>query len=200
MEPSTKTQKTKIKILDAAQSLMMEKGFVATSIDEICKMASTTKGSFFHYFDNKETLGVELAKRFSEMTLDMFIKACSDAGDDPLDRIFAVTDLVGELSESPDYKGCLLGTFTQELARTHPNINKVCCASFDNVAKILKDELKKANKIYIPDSSIEIDNLAIFLVSIIQGSIIVLKAKQDHSIVRNNLLQFKEYIKLVFRK
>ena len=200
MKPTTKTQKTKLKILDAAQNLMMEKGFVATSIDEICKKASTTKGSFFHYFDCKDTLGVELAERFSQMTLDLFKKACSDAGDDPLNRIFAVTDLVAELSESPDYKGCLLGTFTQELARTHPNINKVCHDSFDNMAKILKGDLEKAKKIYASSSAIDIEKLALFLVSIIQGSIIVLKAKHDHSVVKNNLMQFKEYIKLVFGK
>jgi len=37
----------KEKIIDSEQNLMLLKGYVATTIDEICKNARVTKGSFF---------------------------------------------------------------------------------------------------------------------------------------------------------
>ena len=39
---------TKEKLLDAAQQLMLSKGFPATTVEEICEAAGFTKGSFFH--------------------------------------------------------------------------------------------------------------------------------------------------------
>ena len=41
----------KEKILDSAQCLMLDKGYVATSVDAICEKAGVTKGSFFYYFN-----------------------------------------------------------------------------------------------------------------------------------------------------
>jgi TetR/AcrR family transcriptional repressor of nem operon len=35
------------KLLEAAQELMLAKGYEATSVDEICAAAGPTKGSFF---------------------------------------------------------------------------------------------------------------------------------------------------------
>ena len=55
---------TKEKLLEAAQQLMLAKGFPATTVDEICEAAGFTKGSFFHYFESKEHLGKEVLDRF----------------------------------------------------------------------------------------------------------------------------------------
>jgi TetR/AcrR family transcriptional repressor of nem operon len=41
---------TRNKLLDAAEELMLSKGYVATSLDEICGAAGVTKGSFFTTF------------------------------------------------------------------------------------------------------------------------------------------------------
>ncbi|MEZ4656488.1 MAG: TetR/AcrR family transcriptional regulator [Caldilineaceae bacterium] len=48
MDIQTNTQSdTRTNLLDAAMQLMLDKGFTATSVDEICKQAGVTKGSFF---------------------------------------------------------------------------------------------------------------------------------------------------------
>src|SRR5262249_4624065 len=55
---------TKQKLLDAAQELMLAKGYTATSVDEICEAARLTKGSFFHYFEGKEHLEPPCCRQF----------------------------------------------------------------------------------------------------------------------------------------
>ena len=56
------------KLMDAAVAMIREKGFCATSVDDLCKQAGVTKGAFFHHFDSKEKLGVEAARHWDEMT------------------------------------------------------------------------------------------------------------------------------------
>lgn len=55
---------TRERLYESAQRLMIEKGYPATSIDEICTAAGVTKGSFFHYFGSKDQLGRELLERY----------------------------------------------------------------------------------------------------------------------------------------
>src|SRR5262245_10630984 len=66
---------TKEKLLDAAQELMLTQGYTATSVDEVCQSAGLTKGSFFHYFQSKEDLGMAVVRRFA----DAMWKRCEEA-------------------------------------------------------------------------------------------------------------------------
>src|SRR5262249_42819688 len=118
---------TRQKLLEAAQELMMAKGYTATSVDEICEAAGLTKGSFFHYFEGKEHLGREVAQRFAASMQQLFQSAPYHQKKDPLDRVFGRVDFLIDLVSSPQApKGCLLGTFVQELSATHPGIRSVC--------------------------------------------------------------------------
>ena len=43
-------------IIDAALELFVAKGFMATRLDEVAKLAGVSKGTVYLYFDNKEAL------------------------------------------------------------------------------------------------------------------------------------------------
>lgn len=57
-------------LLDAAAELFVEKGFEATSIDDIVAAAGTAKGTFYHHFDSKTALLLalrdDIVQRFSD--------------------------------------------------------------------------------------------------------------------------------------
>ncbi|MBQ3264657.1 MAG: TetR/AcrR family transcriptional regulator [Ruminococcus sp.] len=57
---------TKSKIVSAAWQLFYEQGFDSTSVDEIVRVSGTSKGSFYHYFDSKDSLIGSLAYLFDE--------------------------------------------------------------------------------------------------------------------------------------
>ncbi len=52
----TRSEKTKEIIVDAAKSLFLEKGYTATTLDEIAIKASTTKRTLYGYFADKRAL------------------------------------------------------------------------------------------------------------------------------------------------
>lgn len=50
--------------MDAAQALFLEKGFAATSVDEIVKRADVAKGTFYLQFKTKDDVLLALQDRF----------------------------------------------------------------------------------------------------------------------------------------
>ena len=192
---------TKQKLLDAAQGLMLTKGYTATSVDEVCESAGLTKGSFFHYFEGKEHLGRLVAERFFSSRRQLFQEAPFRQKKDPLDRILGFVDFLVEMSGDPRAeKGCLLGTFVQELSQTHPQIRAVCATCFSEQAEFLKEDLEQAKLKYAPRARWSAQSLAEHMIAVMQGAIILAKAKQDRDVVRTSLLHLREYLLCLFGK
>jgi TetR/AcrR family transcriptional repressor of nem operon len=190
---------TKQKLLDAAQELMLTKGYTATSVDHICEAAGMTKGSFFHYFAGKEDLGKVVAQRFYSSFQQAAQSASSCQKRDPLDRVLGYADFLIETSHAPMWKGCLLGTFVQELSETHPQICSVCAACLDDLIDGLKQDLDEAKAKYTPRARWDTRSVAEHLIAVAQGAIILAKAKQDKRVFQQSLGHFKEYLNRLFK-
>ena len=136
----------KEKLLNSAKSLMIEKGFVATTVDDICECAGVTKGSFFYYFKDKEQLAKEAVRSFAENGRQIMFCDSMKKEPDPLKRIFGYLDCLVECAKEKNFKGCLVGSFSQELSETHPEIREICATSFDMFIKSLEKDLAEAKK------------------------------------------------------
>ena len=53
---AAKAEATRRALLDSARSLFGEKGYAATSVDEVVKHAGVTKGALYHHFKDKDQL------------------------------------------------------------------------------------------------------------------------------------------------
>jgi TetR/AcrR family transcriptional repressor of nem operon len=190
----------KEKILDSAQKLMLKKGFVATTIDEICETSELTKGCFFHYFKNKEDLGIAVLDHYwdflqTKMQEDSFINE-----KDPLKRIFGFMDFaVNSVSRNPLLEnGCLIGILALELSKTNEPIRMVCSDYICRMSGLLIQSMDEAKAKYVPEKNIDTQSLAEALVSLVQGSFLIAKAKQDQDLVEKNMDHFKTYLKNIF--
>src|SRR5580658_8566792 len=99
------------KLLDAALSLIREKGYSSTTVEDLCLRAGVTKGAFFHHFKSKDALAVAAANHWSETTGAFFETAPYHEHADPLDRVlgyldFRKTILKGDLAQFT----CVVGT------------------------------------------------------------------------------------------
>lgn len=59
-------QNTKSKIISAAWRLFYDQGFDNTTIEDIVALSETSKGSFYHYFEGKDSLLGTLSTLFDE--------------------------------------------------------------------------------------------------------------------------------------
>jgi TetR/AcrR family transcriptional repressor of nem operon len=192
---------TKEKLLDAAQQLMLVKGFPATTVDEICDTAGFTKGSFFHYFKSKEHLGKEVLDRFFSFLQQTSREGTFRKKSDPLQRVYGYVDRFIEMATNPEQpSGCLLGHFTQELSDTHPEIRSQCAQHFAEWAATFKQDLDEAKTKHAPRASFDTQSVAEYFIAVMQGSRILATAKQDSAVFEQNLQHFKRYVKSLFEK
>lgn len=61
-----RTRNTRGRIIAAAWKLFYEQGYENTTVEEIIEASSTSKGSFYHYFEGKDTLLSSLSYLFDE--------------------------------------------------------------------------------------------------------------------------------------
>ncbi len=191
---------TKERLLDVAQELMLSKGFAATTVDDICEAAQLTKGSLFHYFQSKDALGRALLERFCASAGRMHAALCG-VERDPLKRVFNYIEALIKLSQEPEMmKGCLLGTFAQELCDEYPDIQEICANGFEHWTTQFGEELARAKARYAPKAAFAPREVAEYLIAITEGSLILAKAKKDWKVMARNLRHFKGHVKSLFGK
>ena len=79
-------RETRTRLLDAALKLMAKKGMEGVAINEITEAADVGFGSFYNYFDSKETIHAELVKHVFVGFSDQ-LDALADDLDDPAEVI-----------------------------------------------------------------------------------------------------------------
>jgi TetR/AcrR family transcriptional repressor of nem operon len=191
---------TKQKLLDAAQRLMLAKGFVATTVDEICEAARLTKGSFFHYFRSKEDLGRAVLDRFVAAKAQAFQHASFLKKRDPLQRVNGYIDCAIRMSQEPSaHQGCLLGNFAQELSDTHPGMRSRCAEHFARWAEGFRQDLDQAKAKHAPKAAFDTRSLAEHFIAVLEGALILAKTKRDPKAVERHLRHFKRYVNALFK-
>jgi TetR/AcrR family transcriptional repressor of nem operon len=188
------------RILREASRLMLSKGYTATTVDEICAAAGVTKGSFFHYFASKERLGEEALDVFFRMLDRCFSDGTFMSRRDPLERVFGYLRNIVDLSTSGTIpKSCLIGNFAQELSDVNPNIRERCSRYFDDWIKGFTMLLDAAAEQHGIAGKIDTRSIGEYLVSVIEGTIVVYKAQRDEDLLDRNITHFTAYIQGVFQ-
>jgi len=190
---------TKRRLLDAATHLMLRQGFTATTVDQVCCEAGLTKGSFFHYFKTKEQIGEAAIDHFSCCQRDAHGAAEYNKLEDPLDRILGMLDFLASMAGDPkNPKACLVGNLTQELAQTNPTLRSCCEASFNRWITGIATLLGAAKEKHPPATDFDPDSVATLMLSLIQGSLLVAKARQNPDVVVQNAKHCRTYIESLF--
>ena len=194
------------KLLGAALGVIREKGFAATSVDDLCAAAGVTKGAFFHHFESKEALGVAAARHWSEMTGAFFAAAPYHAPSDPLERVMGYLafrrDIIeGELAEFT----CLVGTMAQELHQTSPAITAACEASISAHAERVEADIAAAmaQRGLNPDggqTGWSARSLSLHMQAVLQGAFILAKATGGPAIARESVDHLIRYVRLLFNE
>lgn len=193
--------KTKLKIMDNALTLVLENGFVGTSLDAILEKTAITKGAFFYHFKSKSELAQEMIRYYAkneEADLKLAMKY-SQTKDDPADQLLAFVQWYLDffLNLDKPFPGCLFASYLYEFNQFDDKTKDVIERSFLSLRKALSDLLQKAVDTY-EVSNLDTESLADQFIVILQGSFIVSKSLNDPKIISNQLIHYQEYLKLIF--
>lgn len=183
------------KLLDATLRVIRAQGYAGTSVDDICREAGVTKGSFFHHFKSKDELAVEATQHWTAVTGNLFASAPFRAIADPRERVLAYIDLRASLIKGnlPDFT-CLLGTMVQETFDTHPGIREACNLGIVTHARTVEQDLAEAKREYAPNASWEPRSVALFTQAAIQGAFILAKAQHNPDLARETIAHLHNYV------
>src|SRR5262245_36254625 len=117
LDPSapSKGERTRERILDVAYGAIVEKGYAATSIEELVEAAGITKSGFFYHFRDKNDLARELFERFlaeDEHIIDTLEQRSRELSDDPLQALLIFLNLYAQMMDDMEtiHPGCLVAT------------------------------------------------------------------------------------------
>ncbi|MET0250983.1 MAG: TetR/AcrR family transcriptional regulator [Novosphingobium sp.] len=186
-------------LLDAAHALVRQRGWAATSVDQLCAAAGVTKGAFFHHFASKEELGVAAARHWSDVTAPMFAAAPYHRLDDPLERILGYLELRAELGDGPlEAISCFAGTTLQEVFATSEPMRAACGRAITSHAATLEADF--AATIAQDGSALPVTaaSLALYTQTVLQGGFVVAKALGNPAPLRDAIDHLRNYLTLLF--
>jgi TetR/AcrR family transcriptional repressor of nem operon len=110
-------QETKTALLRTGMEIMLEKGYTNTGIQEVLSSLGVPKGSFYHYFESKESFAVAIIHQFDHDYLEELIQILDDRRQTPLQRLKTYCEQGKANFESQACrKGCLIGNLSQEMS------------------------------------------------------------------------------------
>lgn len=134
------------KILAAANTLFIEKGYTATTIDEISAQANVTKRTLYSYFTDKKTLflGVIEDAVGEPWELDTPLNIIASKGDLYV-ALYAIANGLNDIFGQPRYTQ-VLRVLVNEI-NTYPEFEELARRGITNIAlNTLTDLLNLANK------------------------------------------------------
>ena len=187
-------------ILDAALRIMRQKGYGATSVDDLCRDAGVTKGAFFHHFKSKEELAVAAARHWTRTTEAKFARAPYHQPAKAVDRVMAYLDFRRALirGEAATFS-CYAGTVVQETYQSNPLIRDACFDCVTEHARTLLADLAEAIETEGVAAPITAESLALHIQAVLQGAFILAKARNDTRIAIDSIDHLRRYFALLFR-
>src|SRR4029450_12565414 len=128
-----KGEDTRGPILDAAEASVLEKGFAATSIEELIAAVAIPKSGFFYHFKDKGELAKALLTRYIEREdalFDELFARADELNEDPLHGFLVGLKMLSELlSDLPGgHPGCLVASYCYQVRPFNKEVRKLNAA------------------------------------------------------------------------
>ena len=198
-----KGAQTRERLLDLAESAVLQKGFAGTSIDELITAAEISKSGFFYHFADKNALAKALLERYLERDdaiLDEIFAKADALNDDPLHGFLVGLKLLADMmSDLPSgHPGCLVAAYCYQDQLFSREVRERSAAGVRAWRQRFRARLDRIAERYPPKIDIDLDDLADMVSSTVDGGIILSKALNDPKALPRQILLYRAFVKAVF--
>ncbi len=150
-------------ILAAGERLFRLNGYHATGLNDILQTAGITKGTFYHYFTNKENFAREVVEYYGSTVNDTFRFFLDRTELQPLDRLRRLYEELTAQHKRENFRaGCLVGNFSLELAGQNTALASILDRQFltwtDQLTPVIA-EAQRSGVIANPEAPYELAHL-----------------------------------------
>lgn len=202
--PLSKGEQTRQKLLDLAEDAVLAKGYAATSIEELIAAAGITKSGFFYHFKDKNELALALIKRYIErddVIYDELFAKAEALSEDPLHAFLIFLKLLAEVFEDlPNgHPGCVVAVSCYQEQLFNQDVRALTTFAMMNWRKRFRARLDAIVAKYPPKVEVDLDSLADMMSVVADGGIVASKALKQPRILRDQLLLYRQFVRLVFQ-
>jgi TetR/AcrR family transcriptional regulator, transcriptional repressor for nem operon len=194
---------TRARILDAAEALVLERGYGGASLEAMLDQAGATKGAFFHHFESKASLARALVERSAAADAARLLEVEAEAdrlSEDPLEQVLIMVGIVEEemSTRSEPFRGSLVASCSYQAGLLDEGTLAVGRRALRRWRDALSRRLRRAAEIHPPRLEIDADSLADAFIAILEGSFVLSKSYEDGGVVSEQLTHYHTYLELLF--
>jgi AcrR family transcriptional regulator len=191
------------RLLQLAEQAVLEKGFSATSIEELIAGAGITKSGFFYHFKDKTELARVLLVRYIEREHALFddlFRRADELNEDPLHGFLVGLKMLAEMmSDLPSgHPGCLIASYCYQERLFDQNVRDLNAEAVLAWRYRFRARLERIAALYPPRVAVDLDSLADMLSAVTDGGIIQSKVLKDKQALTRQVLLYREFVRLIF--
>lgn len=195
---------TRDKILDVAQSLVLDRGLGSTTVDAIIDQAGISKGAFFHHFSSKSELAHALVNRYADVDIQNLEKMMDKAeglSDDPLQQLLIFVKLFEQEIKSLEepYPGCLFASYLYQSGLFDDEILEIIHQWMITWRSRIKEKLENIVQEHSPAQEVNIESLADMLLTIFEGAFVLSQSMNENKVIAQQLSHYHHYLTLLFK-
>jgi TetR/AcrR family transcriptional repressor of nem operon len=195
--------KTRERILDSAERLILEQGLSATSVDAVIADSSTSKGAFFHHFPTKNHLARALVERYAAHDvgfLEEFMGRAEAESDDPAEQVVAFIRMFEGAADElvAQQPSCLYVSYIYDKQLFDDGTNDVIVDAVVTWRDRLEAKLRAAAERRPPAADVDLAALADHVFTTFEGAFVLTRALGDPGVMRRQLALLRQYVALLY--
>ena len=183
--PDTKPG-TRDKILQKAKELVYKHGFKSTSMDQLAISCGIKKANIFYYFATKEKLGLEILEYLTAWAEKEVLEPAFTSDLHPTEQVRHYIRQVRRGFEAQGCQGgCPLGNLAVEMADVDERFRTRLSDFFATWELLIENSLRRGQEKGQFGGSLNPKEAALFIVSALEGAILMAKTKRDPEVFAN---------------
>jgi TetR/AcrR family transcriptional repressor of nem operon len=200
---ATRANSSRERILATAELIILQKGYVGTSLDDILDKAAITKGGFFYHFNGKGELARALVDRYLEEDRKLFgslQEQADSASEDPLQQLLVFLQLLadGVIGKTEVHPGCLAASFTYEIQQFDEGIRNSIAEGILEWRAMIARRLETIMQTRKPRIAVDLESLADMFTALLEGGIILARIFNSNDPLYKQVLLYRDHLQLLF--
>lgn len=161
------------RFVTAAADLFWQRGYSATSMNDILAEAESSAGNLYNYFESKEALLTDAIGELEDRMVRAVVSPATRTMADPVDRVLKIIDVFRNTVLSSSYqRGSPLGRLAAELGGSGV-ANPRLAAAFRRFREEIRECIRPLDASMTPERG---DELATLVVALLEGGLLQAQA------------------------